>query len=339
MFAERDVQIQERLLAVSNGFSRQRSVGYQLDDLYTLLGIYRADATQSTVTATLAGAAGTVIQAGTRAATRSGALFRLRADATIGAGFTVSALMEAVDTGPVTAAAGELDRIVDLVPGWETVTNASDATPGQDREPTPTFRARASRETDTNALGAHEAILSAVYAAGASDVVVSANPTDTDLTLRGATIFAKGVLVIAAGGANADVASAIIGVVAAGIATGIGGVTVATDYGDVQFSRPTDVAATVAVSIAIEVSTFPGDGIGRIRDSVAAYVNALKIGQQADANRVTIAVYQAIPEGGLVVSATPTVEDSGGNDLTLEAGVGLTDRIRADAASITVTVV
>ena len=52
-----------------------------------MLGIYRSDATQSTVTATLAGAAGTVIQAGTRAATRSGALFRLRADATIGSGF------------------------------------------------------------------------------------------------------------------------------------------------------------------------------------------------------------------------------------------------------------
>ena len=50
-------------------------------------------------------------------------------------------------------------------------------------------------------------------------------------------------------------------------------------------------------------------------------------------------MYQAIPEGGLVVSATPTVEDSGGNDLTTLAAVGLTDRLRVDTSSVTVTVV
>lgn len=336
-FAARDVQIQERILALSNGLSRQRAVGYQLDDLYSIFGIYRNNATRSTVTATLGGAATTVVPAGSRAATRTGAHFRLQADATIGTGGTVDATMEAVDTGATAVAIGELDRIVDLVPGWETVTNAAAATTGRDREPTPTFRTRASRETDTNATGTHRSIISAIYEAGADDVIVEANNTSTDVTRRGSTILARGVLVVASGGTNAAIANAIVNTVAAGISTGTGTVTVTTDFGDVQFSRPIDVTANVAINIAIDADLFPGDGLTRIRNAVVEYVNGLRIGAHADANRVIIAIYSAVPAGSAIVNSTPTLLDGSSNDLTVQANVDLVDRIRTAASSVAIT--
>ena len=336
--ATRDVQIQERLLAISNGLSRQRAVGYQLDDLYSIFGLYRDDATRSTVTATLGGAAGTVVPAGRRAATRTGSNFRLQANAIIGSGGTVDALMEAADTGPIAVAAGELDRIVDIVPGWETVTNAAEAVPGRDREPTPTYRNRGARETDINALGGNRAISAAVYRAGATDVIVRRNSTSADLALRGSTILAKGVLVIAAGGTNAAIADAINDSVAAGISTGTGTVTISTEFGDVQFSRPTDVAVSIVVAITIDTTLFPGNGLTLARDAIAAYINAQPIGGHLDANQIIIAVYRAIPGGGVLVTATPTAENSGGDDLTDQANVDLVERLRVAVADITINV-
>ena len=334
----RDQELQERLLAVANGLSRQRAVGYQLDDLYSLLGIGRLEATRSTVTATISGAPLTPLTPGQRAATGAGAQFRFTADTVIGSGGTVDAQMESVNLGVIEAAPGTLTRIIDPIAGWDEITNANAATPGRTRESTPEFRIRGGRETDRNAAGTRLSISAALYRAGASGVVVRVNSTGANTTIRGSTILAHGVLAIAAGGDSTDIANAIVRSVPAGIATGMGSVTIVTEFGDVQFSRPTDVAISVGIEVAVSNTLFPGDGAANIRASVIAYVHGIPIGQHLDINQIIFSVYNSLPAGAAVVASTPTaIKSMGGDDVSDPANVDLIERLRVSANSITVS--
>ena len=338
-FAMRDMQIQERIVALANGLSRQRAVGNQLDDLFSLLGITRRDATRSTVTATLGGAPGATVRGGTRAATGAGDYFRLRADAVIGAGGTVAAEMEAVETGPVEAAPGALSRVVDVVTGWETVTNAAAALLGRDREPTPAYRMRGALETDRNAVAHVRAIAATILDAGASDVIVRHNNGDDDVTVRGVTVKAHGVLAVVVGASDQQVGDALAESVPAGIATGIGTVTVMdTVAGPVQFSRPTDIPVTVEITLELGTE-FPGDGSITIRSVIVSTINSLSTGEPVDANQLVVAVYAAVPAGTVRVVGTPSVRRTeGGAAVDTKALVALNERLRVSPSAVTVTI-
>ena len=135
-------EIDEGLVNVANGMSHHTAAGSQLDDWGSLLGIPRITGERSTVTATLSGAAGTVVPAGSRVETTEGAIFRVDTDVVIGASDSVDALMRSAEAGPIVAEAGTLTRLVDIFSGWTGVTNVEDAALGRADESDADYRAR-----------------------------------------------------------------------------------------------------------------------------------------------------------------------------------------------------
>ena len=107
--------------------------GTQLAVLGSNLDVERLEATRSRVTATLTGVAGTGVAAGSRAQTTAGAAFETL-DAVVLSPSGVEVDMQAVEEGPVEAAAGTLTEIQTVINGWETITNASAAVVGRARQ-------------------------------------------------------------------------------------------------------------------------------------------------------------------------------------------------------------
>ena len=147
----------EALTGLHNSVSIHHSTGAELDTLGEHLGIARSPARRSLVTATVTGVAGTTVPTASRARTPDGDEFETLTDAVLSpTGVAVD--MQAVETGPVEAAAGAVTRIVTIVAGWETVTNPAAAAVGAATETDADYRQALLERTARNALGPMSAI-------------------------------------------------------------------------------------------------------------------------------------------------------------------------------------
>ena len=338
------VELDEAIVAVSNGLSVSRALRSQLVDAVSFLRIIPRLATRSTATVTLSGAEHTVISSGSRISGAGGALWRLTAIASIPAAGTVDAAVEAVDAGPKTAAADTLTRIVDVVSGWDSVTNAAAATAGVAEETTEEFRRRYARHTGRLAHGSLAAIEAAVLeVASVTDCLVRDNATNASVTVQGQAIAARSLFVAVRGGADADIARAIADFKPGGTPTvgatsvdvpvlDAGGIEV--DTVEINFQSVTDIPVTVAVPISIRAG-FPGDGVQQIQRGVAAYVNALRIAEPIDSS---IILRPIIALEGLSVAVLTIAKKVGGGDVTDRSDIDLADKLTCAEADVTITV-
>lgn len=137
--------------AVNASQGPDQAGGAALDALVALNGIRRESAKKSRVTATVNLNDGTDIAAGTAYASVDGnpnAVF-VNVDPMVnasGAAANVPVIFEAVDTGPVVAAAGTLTQIDTALTGWNSITNAADAALGSAIESDPDLRLRREQE-------------------------------------------------------------------------------------------------------------------------------------------------------------------------------------------------
>ncbi|MYD94835.1 MAG: hypothetical protein F4Y02_14345 [Chloroflexi bacterium] len=342
-------EIEEAIVAIANGFDRHRALGTQLDDQHSLLDIPRRLETHSTVAVILTGTPSTVIAEGSRARTAAGHVFALTADATIGAGGTVTAMMRAVDAGPVSAAAGALTSIVDLIAGWTAITNEAAAAEGRRTETDVAYRARGGRMLAKNARSSLDAIQAAVLDVdGVEDVLVRQNNTAAAIQVQTITIDARSFLVVVQGGANAAVAAAIEQSKPVGVAMS-GAVTENVPHASgafntpIKFSRVTEVPLTVTIDTTAGVG-FPADGITQIIERVVDWaagrwtsgagdfdVSGLGIGETLDANRL-LSPIQSVP--GHAVQSVTAVRKA---DSSAIGTVTLLERLTIAAADVIVT--
>lgn len=244
----------------------------------------RKAATPTAVTATLGGVAGTVVPAGTFAQDTSGNTYALSGDATIGAGGTVNAEFQNIETGPIPCAAGTLTSVYQAVPGWDTITNAADGTMGSDVENRADFEYRRRNSVALNSKGTPQAIYAEVFATpDVLDVYVIDNPSDATVN-TGATnypIVAHSVYVAVVGGTDAEVAAAIWRKKDTGCDyNGNTSVTVTDDVGYsypqptyvVKFERPAALPVLFAVSL-VDDPTLPADIVQRVKTAIIARFN------------------------------------------------------------------
>ena len=108
--------------------------GFTQDNLYLLLGVERKQATKSKATLTVNLDSGVTVPQGSRVQVDGNDAIQFETDTAITNGtgstgdFEVKAT--ALETGPIRANAGTIETIIDTVTGWNSVTNANDATPG-----------------------------------------------------------------------------------------------------------------------------------------------------------------------------------------------------------------
>lgn len=209
-------EVSERINAMANGFSRERAVGQQLDDMFSPLDILRLPGSPSTVTLTVTGAATTVIPAGSRVANSQGVEFATVEAVTIPAGGSASVDARAVNqdgterVGPTAAAAGSLTTIRNRITGWTSVTNAAAAVLGENEESDGAFRVTGYLRTAQWAAGSRHAIRAALYEARAYRQRLVVNDTEDAFVRGGWRVGRGGVLAVVQGGTATDLTRAML---------------------------------------------------------------------------------------------------------------------------------
>ena len=169
----------EALVDVSMGADVDHVGGTSQDALYGVLDVKRRVATKSRVTATLTGVNGTGVPAGSRAQTSTGNdVFETLADVLLTpSGIDVE--MESVEAGPIEAATDTLTRIVTVIAGWETITNAQAAAQGIARQDDADFRSTYMTRTAHSSVGSMSALEAALSEAESKKINISENAMNT----------------------------------------------------------------------------------------------------------------------------------------------------------------
>jgi uncharacterized phage protein gp47/JayE len=263
--------------ALANQINPNIAGGVFLDAILALTGTQRDVAERSTVTATLAGVAGTVVPAGVRAATATGDEFETVSTVIIEPSGSVDADFQSVEFGPVPAAALALNTIVDGVLGWETVTNAEAAVLGRAEQSDQAARLYRKNTLALQGQSLPEAITSGLYATeGVRSLSFRENTTSAPAVIDGINLAAHSIYVCVDGGTDADVAQTILNKKSGGAGyNGAVTVNVVDEFSGqtypVTFDRPTDV--DVQTRVTIKASSAIVDPVAAVKEAVLAFAN------------------------------------------------------------------
>lgn len=198
-----------------------------------------------------------------------------------------TALVVCTEAGPIDQPANTITGIATPVFGWDSVTNPSQASTGNNRETDEELRERFRNTKFERATNTIESLYSAIFALdGVEDFVIYEN--DTNIT-DGNGVPGHSFLPIVEGGLGSEIAQAIwdnkpIGILSVGDST----VTVIDSRGfphDVSFSRPDAVNLYIEISLTTN-SQFPGDGEDQIRANLINYIETLAIGEDVVYSRL-----------------------------------------------------
>lgn len=303
-----------------DAFSPYAARGNLLSRLAPLMAKRRRESVRSTVTLTVtADINGATIVAGSIVKQTVGsARFQTLVDVIVAPSSSASVAAQSVDEGSIEANAGSLDSIVTPVFGWVSVTNADAASIGRARESDGQLRFRMLK-TSAAQVGTPEGIDTALSEVQGVDYSrVLENKEDV---VNGIGMPPHSVFPIVDGGADLDIANALLRTVAAGI-----------DYTDdtdvpaaywtsvvvqnpasgqnvtVWFARPTNTNAAVVVTIETD-SEFPSDGVARIKAAIIAFTNTVQVGSTLFASRLYTPVntVPGIDINSLTIDATDRI--------------------------------
>lgn len=267
-------------IAVYNARSPATAQGESLSSVVKINNVRRQSSSNSTADVTLTGTAGTLILGGVIADQDQNNKWSLPASVVIGISGAITVTATCQTPGAISAIAGSLTKIITPTLGWLSVTNASDGAPGAPVETDAALRVRRDQSTALSAITPLEAVTAAVSGvAGVSRVKPYEN--DTDLVDDNGIAPHSIALVIEGGDATA-IAEMIR--IKKGAGTGTYGTStqIVTDGQGVayyiRFSRPDqiDTKARITLKALAGYTSVIGNNIAA---ALAAYVNALEIGQ------------------------------------------------------------
>ena len=321
-------EIDESIVSLANSLSVDHAVGRELDDLGTLLGIARIPATKSSVTATMSGVAGTHIPAGTIARTAAGDEFAAISDSAIPAALSVAVDMVAVNDGAVVAAAGDLNQVVTIIPGWETITNAAAASVGAPTESDADYRRRYNSVTGRLSIAPKIALKAALVESGVDDARIEENATNAQVTRQGLDIAAYSVMCIVRGGQQPAIAGAILA--HKGLGVGMSG---SVAHGGARYETYAPAAIKVALEISTTLGLFPADGIAQITQRLVDYADStFALGEGIDLRRIQTPINSVI--GHSITSLAVTLAD----ESALPAVTPLNTLFSLSASDIVITI-
>lgn len=270
---------------VGNQLNPNFAGGPFLDAIWALTGGSRSRERRSTVEVTITGVAGTVIQEGSVARTTAGADFQSVGVITIPLSGTVTATFESVEFGPIVAAVNTLTIIVDGILGWETITNPAVATLGALVESDINSRARRRQTIALQSRSTALAVISHVRdVEGVRSLTFRENVTNATVVIDGITLVAHSIWASVQGGADADVAAALLEAKSGG-ANFNGDVSVSVTEEasgqpfNVSFDRPTAVPILARVTLRVGTSQSV-DPVIAARNAILDYANGQLEGEE-----------------------------------------------------------
>lgn len=321
-----------------NNRSPATASGAALDTLVAINGLQRQPATASTATVTLTGTAGAVISRGAVQQVSTGYLWSLPASVTIGSDGTAEALATCQQLGPTIAVPGDLSIIATPTAGWVSVTNAAAADLGRAVETDAELRARQAQSVANPSQTIIESLQGGIASLpGVSLVKVYQNDTnETDSN----GLPPHSIEAVVEGGEDYDIAYQINLRKDDGVSTnGTESETVVDTMGQshtINFSRPTQTPIYVSMTIKPLVGYKGSDSI---KAAVAAYINALGIGEDVYAAAIMVAAMQTMtsisaPEFNITTLQLGTSASPSG---TADIAIGYRAKATCTADNIVVT--
>jgi uncharacterized phage protein gp47/JayE len=260
-----------KTLLYSGLYNPNVAAGVFLDSIGKLTNTNRKAATSSAVFCTITGLPGVVIPLGSQILNTNGDIFLSAAINTIPPGGTTTALFTSQVAGPIACSAGTVNRIVQQLTGWDTVTNALDGVIGKVKQTDTEYRYTRILSLATNSTGWLEAINAACQAnTNISDFYVVENFSSVSQVIQGVTVAANSCCLSVYGGTDQEAAKILYDKKSGGC--GMSGNTTAT-YVDTTFtwvSFPARFQRAVAAPIQVNVVlssafTYPSDIVAQIQ--------------------------------------------------------------------------
>ncbi len=263
------------------------AVGASLYNLGRAIGLRLLAAQKAVGYLTFSGENGTEVPEGFLAETIAGIQYSTLKSGYITDG-SITLPAAAVVPGPDgNTAEGTITTITNPKTGIESVTNAGEFQGGRNTENDAEFRDRYYKSVDFAGGVNIDAIVAEIYESVEGVMAVTGEENDTDETNEHG-LPPHSIEIVAYGGLDEDIATAIYRRKAAGIQT-YGNTTVAAIMAsgqtkNISFSRPTPVKIWVKVFNLVTNSYFPLDGIEQIKQCLVDYIGAdthggLNIGQ------------------------------------------------------------
>lgn len=263
------------VLYLSNMFDPRSSEGRWQDAIGYIYFLTRKIAEPTVVTCQLTGLNGTVIPYGALVQDDNGEYLICTRSVTIGATGTAETFFRCTNTGPIDVAAGSVNTIITVIPGWDTVSNTAAGAVGRDVETRSEFETRRYASVAANAHGSVSAIYGTIAnIPGVLDVQVLENIGPDPVVKFGVTVPGHGITVCVYGGADGDIAEAIYRKKDNGCDTG-GNTPVsylAADYHNALYTflilRPTTINFWVQVTLGGTAAETDASVIERLKQSI-----------------------------------------------------------------------
>ncbi len=342
VFAQAMYDANMATIAAYNSFSPATAVGVGLSNAVRINNIKRAVATNSQVNLTVAGVAGTTISGG-QAGDASGNVWNLPATVTIPSGGSVVVTATAAQPGAVQAPASTVVNILTPTAGWQSVTNASAASPGLPIETDAQLRLRQSISQPLGSKTTSRGIVAAIQAIpGVTYGVLYENDTGTT-DANG--VPGHSICLVVQGGDATAIANTLYQYKNEGVGT-YGSTTVAiTDVSgasrNINFTVPTQVPIKVAISLHA-LTGYTTAVAAEIQAAVAAYINGLVVGASVLVTRLygPALLNGAMPDGGTFELVTLQAALSPSGTLgTTDIAIAFDHKATCLASNVTITVV
>jgi uncharacterized phage protein gp47/JayE len=256
-------RVSQMMAALANMINPNQAGGVFLDAICAWLGIEREAATFTVVpNVTITGAPNALFLAGQLQAVgaTSKAFFVNTRSVQLPTSGTMEVDFQCQTAGPVECPINDLSIATEVL-GWETISNAFAGTVGRDQESDEALRARRNDTLAEQGMSTPEAIVSALNdVPGVASLSFRENYTDVDTTIDGIFLKKHSVWACVDGGADIDIATALIANKSAGAnwngATDIPIVDPSSGQTyHVLFDRPTPVPVMTRVTLRQGTST------------------------------------------------------------------------------------
>lgn len=250
-------QKDSELLYLANMLNPLKATGIFQDALASIYFLTRKPAIPSTAVIKCTGLAGTVIPLSAQVrSTADDTVWQNTEEQTIGSDGTCECVFACQSSGLIAAGANTLTQIQTMVAGWDTATNETAATVGQNAESQGAFENRRYASVGLNSRGTAAAVYARV--ANTAGVVVASvreNKTNMPIEVDGYYLKAHSIFCAVIGGEDKDIADAIYKSCSAGCDyNGNTTVSVTDEYTraveDVTFYRPSEFDIYVKVTLA-----------------------------------------------------------------------------------------
>lgn len=194
------------LLVMANGFNPKTATGIFQDALAEIYFIQRHIAQPTLVTCQCTGLNGTNIPAGAVIQDESGNNYQLQTAITIPQTGEVEGVFACTEPGPIEAAENTVNKIITVIPGWDTVNNETAGVTGRNRETQAEFEQRRYESVAKNSHGLAESVGGSVY--NLDDVVacrIEQNRGDEEIELLGVTIPPHSIYLSVYGGSPDEI--------------------------------------------------------------------------------------------------------------------------------------